>query len=154
MGQAQLARRNGPSSYAAAGSGRQAKTRSVTDALAVFEARDPLDHGLGRIERDPGKVLPVVEPRPEQAVQVDDVIGMVVRHDDRVESGGRGGAEVREQPRQGSVAEVEHDPEPGVLEQEAAARATRLGPRAAAAEHHQAARHRVGSRLNRRLAQR
>jgi hypothetical protein len=48
-------------------------------------------------------------------MQVDHVIGMVEGHDDRVEAGGSGGLKEREQPRQGPVAEVEHDAKPVVL---------------------------------------
>src|SRR5215469_5121064 len=44
-----------------------------------------------------------------------------------------------QQARQRPVAEIEDDPRAAVLEHEAAAGAARLGPGAAAAEHHQAA---------------
>lgn len=82
-------------------------------------------------------------------MQVDDVIGMVVRHDDRVEADRRGGPEQRQQPRQRPVAEIERHPEPVVLEQEPAARTTRFGPGATAAQdHHPAIHPSIVSRLD------
>jgi len=50
-------------------------------------------------------------------MQVNDVIWMVMRSDDRVQAGSRGRPQEREQPRQGSVTEVQRDAEPVVLEQ-------------------------------------
>jgi hypothetical protein len=85
-------------------------------AIAVLEPCDALQDGLARVERDPRLLPAVVEARPEEPVQVDDVIGMVVRHDHGVEADRRGGSEQRQQPRQRPVAEIERHAEPVVLE--------------------------------------
>jgi hypothetical protein len=85
-------------------------------AIAVLEPCDALQDGLGRTERDPTLLPAIVEPRPEEPVQVDDVIGMVVRHDGGIEADRRGGSEQRKQPRQRPVAEIERHAEPVVLQ--------------------------------------
>jgi len=74
-------------------------------------------------------------------MQVNDVIWMVMRSDDRVQAGSRGRPQEREQPRQGSVTEVQRDAEPVVLEQESAARSTRFRPGTAATENHHSTLH-------------
>ena len=61
-------------------------------------------------------------------MQVNDVIWMVMRRDDRVQAGSRGRPRSASQPRQGPVTEVQRDAQPVVLEQESAARSTRFGP--------------------------
>jgi hypothetical protein len=67
----------------------------------------------------------------EQAVEVDAVVGVAVGDRDGVDGPVR---TVREQPGQGAEPEVEHEPEPVVLDQEAGAGAARLRPGRAAAE--------------------
>src|SRR4051794_1523010 len=74
-------------------------------------------------------------------MQVNDVIRMVMRRDDCVQAGSRSGPQEREQPRHGSIAKVERYAEPVMLEQESAARATRLGPGTAAAKNHHSSVH-------------
>ena len=110
---------------------------NLLDYLAVvpLQTLESLDHASSGVQRQ-RSCLPVAKPtRPEQGVQVDHVIGVLVSDDDGVNAlaNGRPGELCQSSIR--AVPEVKHDPETSVLEHKAAARQPWLRRSAATAKH-------------------
>jgi hypothetical protein len=116
----------------AVGAGQRVHVEQLGETGFRFERVDQLGHTGRAQQRDLLERALAVVPHPQQGVQVDAVVAVLVGDHDGVDRAVR---TVGEQPGQCAEPEVEHQPETGVLHQEPGARASRLRPRGAAPEH-------------------
>jgi hypothetical protein len=109
--------------------------------VVLLQRADLLQHVAGRVQRQGLRAAPAEPARSKQSVQVDRMISMAMRHDDRVDPVGHRRAEQCQQSRQRCVAKIENHPEPVVLQDEPDACPASLRPRATAAQDHEPTAH-------------
>ena len=71
------------------------------------------------------------------------MVRVLVGDDDSVDPGSDMRIDQAEESAEGSVSQIDHDPEPIVFQDEPAASAARFRPGTTASQHHQLARHQV-----------
>jgi hypothetical protein len=109
--------------------------------VVVLQARQTFEDSFRCEDRHGGGNPAAEPPSPEEGMQVDHVVGMTVGHHHRVDAVGDRRPYPAGESGEGAVAQVEHDPEALVLDNEATARAPRLWPGSAAPQHDETARH-------------
>lgn len=105
--------------------------------LIVCQARDARHYSGGRKQRNSWSLAAAEPSRAKEAVQIDDVVWVLVGDDHGINSVSDRGAQKREQAGKCSVTQIDYHPIARVLDKEATAGTVRLRPSAAPAENRQ-----------------